>query len=62
MNLWRETPPGPGEKEGNVKFERSRGKAVASLKRMKKGSKNKAEEIILTKKYSSPATGSSRGP
>lgn len=50
LNLWRGTPPGPGEKEGDAKFERSRGEAAATLKRMKEGEKSKAEETILTKK------------
>ena len=44
LNLWRGTPPGPGEKEGDAAFERSRSKALETLKTVSEEEKSKAEE------------------
>lgn len=50
LNLWRGTPPGPGEKEGDAAFERSRSKALETLKTVSEEEKSKAEETVLTQK------------
>lgn len=50
LNLWQGTPPGPGEEVGDAAFERSRGKAEETFKRVMEGDKSKAEETVLTQK------------
>ncbi len=50
LNLWHGTPPGPGEKEGDAVFERSRGEAEQRFKAAREGKRSAEEEMVIAQK------------
>lgn len=50
LNLWRGTPPKPGEKTGDAKFERSRGEAERLFQNARDGKKSSEEELLIAQK------------
>ncbi len=50
LNLWHGIPPGPGEEEGDAKFERSRGEALRRFNDMKGNATSNAEEVVIAQK------------